>query len=198
MVIVNKNYRFVQIHIPKTGGTSIKSFFPTNDNKFIKLNKHISASDLQNKINWHDFVSFSVVRNPYDRMVSAYKYCIQTNVIAKKISFEQFVNLVCKNKRNIKDVPHICRIPQLCYLTNNNKPIGQIIVNHILRFENLQQDRLNLCTILKLEEKFHKLPHLLKTNHKHYSTYYNNQIRQIVKDYFNTDIVYFNYKFEKE
>ena len=82
---MNKNILF--IHIPKTGGTSIKNLI--NDNvpkKFPFGHDPLSSFEIK-EIN--DRFKFAVVRNPYTRTYSYYHhFCKQNNL---KITFEDFL-----------------------------------------------------------------------------------------------------------
>ena len=70
---------FIFVHINKTGGTSIKSAFKIQPyDKFLKLNTvHKCASEYIKTLGrpkWDGLFSFTVVRNPWDRFVSGWKY----------------------------------------------------------------------------------------------------------------------------
>jgi hypothetical protein len=63
-----KKYGF--IHIPKTGGSSIKKIIEMSDKSDIIYLGHNRIIDIQNT----DLNYVTLVRNPYDRLVSAYFY----------------------------------------------------------------------------------------------------------------------------
>ena len=64
-VFLIKNPQAVFIHIPKTGGTSIRrGFFESN----VEGPTHGSITP-----EWEELFKFAFVRNPYDRIVSAWK-----------------------------------------------------------------------------------------------------------------------------
>ena len=72
-----KKTNFVFIHINKTAGTSI------NDNIKMYAKPHYTVKEVQEKIgpDWFHAFTFTVVRNPYDRVVSQYVY--RKNIISK-------------------------------------------------------------------------------------------------------------------
>ena len=74
--MVNHKHKFVFIHIPKTGGTSIESIFIDNANIKDVNGKHDMVSDI-GSVFLKKYFTFTFVRNPWDRMVSYYKFRIK-------------------------------------------------------------------------------------------------------------------------
>jgi hypothetical protein len=81
---INDRYAFV--HIPKTGGSSVAVLMGCNTCEYrpheltgsgngIELT-HLTASEMQERIGWDSRLWFAVLRNPWDRMVSEYAYCV--------------------------------------------------------------------------------------------------------------------------
>ena len=79
---------------------------------------------------------------------------------------------------------------QIKWISNEK---GKVLTDFIGRFENLQEDFNTVCD--KIEIPQHQLPHCNKTNHKHYTEYYDAELREIIANRFREDIEYFGYKF---
>ena len=206
--MISDKYKFIYIHIPKTAGESIEevlsnefedSRIVSNDPDWDILIKHdtLIEHDYSMKSPLSDFFTFSFVRNPWDRMVSHWKYFIQTER-SPPMPFEDFVfnfHKVLKEAINghwwNPYRKYIFTAPQLDFLTDEN---GEVQVNYIGRFEELQKDFDHVCKQLNI--KAIKLPHKNKTSRKPHQEYYKTQgcIDEVARRY-KKDIEYFKYNF---
>jgi len=122
-----------------------------------------------------------MIRNPYDRILSLWKWETRTKT--------EFKNTTFKNWLSIN--PAIWwKQPQLSFLYSEIKDISKI---NLIRFENLQSDFDSACEKIGIPRQ--QLPHKNKTNHKHYTEYYDDETRQIIVEIYGRDIKYLGYKF---
>ena len=139
------NHKAIFFHIAKTAGTSIERTldYKSRDAKHFDKNvvfgllkgiymQHAVPSVIKrycsDKI-WHSYYKFSIVRNPYYRLLSVYFY----GKTDKYKTFDNFVsNLpnILKNRRFDKG-NHLTR--QIDHITID----GKIVCNYIGKFENL-------------------------------------------------------------
>lgn len=185
-------YKCIFIHVPKTAGTSIIKAFNLNwdhpDSKFLITGNHSQNEEWKEyEQKYKDYFVFSIVRNPWERFVSGWKYCETT----KHKNIEDVLNNLPKATDHVHDYDHITK-KQCDILYRNNI----LIPNLLLRFENLQSDFDKLCDILKKPKT--KLPHLNKTSHDHYSCYFTPKIsKQLFEPKFHDDIHKLNYNHKK-
>ncbi|HDX3452592.1 TPA: sulfotransferase family 2 domain-containing protein, partial [Campylobacter coli] len=193
-------YKCIFIHVSKVAGSSIERVIYQTDKWIVG---HVKASDYIkfDKDKFESYFSFGFVRNPYDRIISAYHYLKNgggtlgdekwaKENIYKYSSFEEFVldlqNIKIQNK--ILNWMHFT--PQYKYLCNNEK---NILVNFIGKFENLEEDFQKILKILKRKDK---LIHINKSNHTDYKNYYNNAMYKIVREIYRDDFEIFDYDLE--
>ena len=69
-------------------------------------------------------------------------------------------------------------------------------LDYFIRFENLNDDFKFVCEKIGIPKE--ELPHYNKSEHEHYSTYYDEELINLVKNHFNIEIKYFGYKFAKD
>ena len=206
--MINHKYKFCFIHIPKTGGTSIETIFDLEAPNRDVRHKHWSFSNYIGEKDYNsEYFSFSFVRNPWDLTVSMYNYLWHSNYDFPKdcrsnpkyksifdLSFRDFI--LHKNFQSATLKSHDCFSArknskyklQLDFVSHENK-----FVDFIGKFENLQQDFNSVCKILGIPEQTLSCEN--KTNHKHYTEYYDDETREIVAKKYARDIEYFGYKF---
>lgn len=181
---------FVFIHIPKTGGTSIVSIF---GEAFQKHNTAREVIDIIGRKRWDEVYKFSVVRNPWEKVHSWYKFRVKLNqskMSARPISFKDWVACTYGEP---KDPYYYYRpkpfMPQVDWLKDDQ---GVIDMDRIVRFENLQEGFTEVARELGIPSE---LPHINKTKKTNYRDFYDDETRRIVGEWHAEDIEYFGYKF---
>ena len=193
--MISHTHKFIFIHIPKTGGTSIEkvlSRYQTNNESRV----HIPLGYYDNSL-YRDYYKFVFVRNPWEKLVSQYFF---TQKLKEKRglppynkSFKEFILEITGwskefvNLKNYKPWKSPWQLPWI-YDNSNN-----VAIDFIGRFENLQQDFDHITSELNIPKK--KLPRKNKSKHKHYTEYYDDETRQIVAEKYAKDIEYFGYEF---
>ena len=90
------------------------------------------------------------------------------------------------------DVIHFKSCVDGVMCATNNK-ISYKDIDLWIRTEHLQEDFNIVCDKIGIPRQ--QLPHKNTTKHKHYTEYYNDEIREIVEELYAKDIEYFGYKF---
>ena len=183
-VLVSEELKLIFLHIPKTGGKSVVATLrgmTQNIRRFNAIdNWHIQASRVKDlmKDDWDHYRSFAVVRNPWDRMVSAYAY--STN---HRVSFDAFVSGDLDFMRNPR---WVLTKPQIHWTHDDN---GNCLIKAICRYENLQDDFAKVCPTAP------PILHLNTSEHRPYQDYYTTGLRDCVGELFAADIAAFGYEF---
>ena len=144
----------------------------------------------------HRIVFFTFVRNPWDRLVSAYHYLVQgSRAFAWETwPFERFVKEWLGTRPfSAKGIGltlyrHIAPQHRTCYF--NDHRIDEVFIG---RFETIQHDWEQLLSLGVNGDKV--LPQLRPSEHKPYQGYYNDKTRRIVRRLYRQDIERFGYKF---
>jgi hypothetical protein len=196
--------RFLFVHIPKTAGNSIQSVLRDYSedelvalrseqdgierfglrNPNYKIKKHSTLAEylvVLGETQFGNLYRFTCVRNPWDRMVSYYFTPTQNTVPWDP---KKFRNVIVKT------------LPVADYLRLNerdNDPFEN--VNYIMRFENLVNDFRTVCRALGISPT--TLPQYNRSNREHYSRYYSDELRELVRARFAAEIERFGYTFER-
>jgi len=202
--------RFLFIHVPKTGGNSVQSILiDYSEDKIIaeanhqdgiemfnirndtyNINKHSTLSDYKKEIEpeiFEKLYKFCTIRNPWDMMISFYFSPNRGVKEWDRESFKHLITRVATLRHYIITPPSISKINDLLGidLVPNFKAIDNDI-DFIMRFEFLYADFKHVCENLNIP--FSYLPHRNKSNRKHYSKYYDEELIKLVKDKFKEEI----------
>lgn len=206
LVPVFNKHKVVFLHIGKTGGFSVEKALglPSGDYRVFNseyvtgLNKGVMTQHARlDYINQHltqeqrNYRVFTVVRNPWYRMVSAFYYLYHAHV-KKFETFDKWLvhkhDMVVNNK--YREGSHY--IPQIEYTHRD----GELIVDYILRTEHLQRDYEHLCFQLNIDSGELPRTNISKLREKPYLEHYNNTTKDMVHEMYAKDVEQYNYKYE--
>lgn len=214
------------IHIPKTGGMSV-----LNSMSCFELIYHKNIAEeikkiKDNKKNPDNYFSFSIIRNPWDRMVSNFFFhkqrkhndpTLHTNLFKKnekeklkewiekheaedkfweKYDFKDWLKFFDENE-NLKSESLYHNTIKTTYM-DLIAINGKISVDYIINLYNIKKE-INVIKTLS-GKNFTNPKHVWKnrSEHKDYREYYDSKSIEIVEKIFKLDIQMFNFKFENK
>ncbi len=215
-LMVLDDLKLIYFPIPKVAASSFKYVFATylNYDQSVDIRDHNKLHKLifpsVNRIeiqagDYDDYLKFTCVRNPWDRLVSCYKSKIKSNKRYTDIHFKNGVDRrflyykVFKAGMSFKTFVHeVCNIPdiesdfhfrsQYDFVYYNH----QILVNHLMKYESLKQDYSEFNS--KLGNKLSELPKMNSTQRKKpTSAFFDHELISLVSKRYDRDFQYFNY-----
>jgi Sulfotransferase family len=196
--------RFLFVHIPKTAGNSIQTilrhysedeivalradqdgierFGLRNPNYNIK--KHSTLAQYRaalGEARFRDLYKFTCVRNPWDRMVS---YYFGTAQLVETWDRKEFRKLILR-ALSVRDYLQL----------DQGEPDPFDNMDYIMRFENLADDFRAVSARLGIPAA--PLPQYNRSNREHYSKYYDEELRELIRKRFTPEIERFGYAFEE-
>lgn len=202
---ISHKYKAIFVHIPKTAGTSIEHSLEIIINSKKLINKpalrshetfnienikyapqHFTSKILreheQVKEHWNSYFKFSIIRHPYDRVLSEFFWLNKGMKTFDPVKFNKFLN----NYYEKIDTDH--KLSQYDYLVED----GNVLVDYVGRFEKLGEafkflkKKLNLQTSLPKIQRSHNKPD------------YVNSLSQVQKikiyNIYKNDFEFFGYK----
>lgn len=210
-MIISEQYKFIFVHIPKTAGLSVTDAFgkygrprgrtiwrsisrrlPFKENPSgAHFRVHEPAWKMIAKLSrpvFDEFLSFSVIRNPFDHAVSHYEYMKQFRI---KSTAEKVGQLTFKEYLEYRMRPPFwndtifARMPdQSYYLTDAD---GRLAVKRLVRFENLGADLEQLSEELKLPDFSLRHVNKTKADRKPMENYYSDATVDMVRQIYDRD-----------
>jgi hypothetical protein len=182
---------FIFVHINKTAGTSVGNAIG------LPVKDHLTAMEIierVGKVAWDNAFKFSLVRNPWDRVVSLYEYRRKKNktqIATRGITFSDWVELVfgdnpdpfyCNNPKSFQ--------PQVEWLKDDEEKFS---IDFVGKFETIAQDFEYIRNEIGIDAV---LPHLNASDRGGYQAYYNQYTRDVVAHRFGEDNEMFGYRFQ--
>jgi len=221
--MISKTDKFIFIHNFKTGGTSIEKklghfnnlkrdvqdhrtireierltdrtwhlrlfLYSMKKGKFKSFGRHLKAAGFPEltKAEFNSFYKFSFVRNSWARMYSWY-----ANIMKDELHRQQYgiTSDSFTYKEFLKEKIDHCTFSQLYFLQNKR---GDVPMDFIGRFENLQEDFDKVCEQLKIEDS--TLPKLLVRKYGHYTDNYDNETKDLIYKFYKEEIDYFGFEY---
>lgn len=204
-------WSLIFIRIPKNASTSMYSHLG-DFNLIHKHEKIFHDSLFRNKIyrSWfstshakpdeifkvfgrmvRDYMSFAIVRNPFDRAVSMFQHAKENNLSdlygeSSDASFEDFCEIMSESREN--NIKNFIGIHQQVEWLN-----GAFQPNFILRFENLKNDFKEMLDACEIKHITADIPHENSSKRSDYKDYYNSNTKKIIEKIFEKDIDTFKY-----
>ena len=142
---------------------------------------------------YNEYLKFTVVRNPWQRMLSQYK---KTESKKNGISFKDWViNSFVKKSGNMNERFYK---PCMWWISDN----GNNEMDYIIRYENLDEDFSKLLSKIGIDDiKLNKVKMLPgwsdvdDIDSQNYRDYYSDETKKIIEENFKSDIEEFGYEF---
>jgi len=216
MISIQKKFLF--IHVPKTGGNSIQNIlrdysedeivvlskhqdgierFEVRNSKF-NITKHSTLSHYKSVLDSNTFCSlykFATIRNPWDMMIS---YYFSPHRRVSDWNRNDFITLVSR----VPTLRHyVCEksvlekmFAKFAIKTDiGRRKVGQDI-DFLIRFERLSEDFKIVCEKLGIPSS--PLPKRNSSTRSHYSKYYDEELKEIVRKKFREEIEIGKYTFK--
>jgi len=218
-MLLSIRYKFLFVHIAKTGGTSVRAALqplrwrdPWYYAQFVcsrlshasghrigsKFPRHariIAAQEMLPEEFFGELFKFAIVRNPWDLQVSSYHHIRRErpHLIAHLDNFDQFIRWKLDPERPFQYHVDTSIQSQLDYLVDLQ---DKLLVDFVGRYESLHDDFAHICNVLGLKKL--QLPHKreARDRNKDYRSYYSDELAELVQDFFARDISVLGYRFE--
>jgi len=201
--VISHKHKFIYIAVPKVATRSILDILirepPVNLDATLTEKK--IARIIGENPELHKYTLFTVVRNPWSRVVSSYRDKIErldalTNArivsrfpgLRQGMPFDEYVHWLCGPSGRDEWADRHWLSQHVFLLDENNK----MLPVEVLKFESLQVDFNRLMEGIGLPSLV--LPHRLKTgSSESWKSYYDSNLYDLVAERYSTDISLFGY-----
>jgi hypothetical protein len=215
-IIITLNYKCASSNIIRWFVSNMKDYKHENTTLSNIINKKYVFSD--GKIgNYKGYYKILIVRNPFNRLVSAFldkgfynfgpliRLCEKYKLTIGDLTFRKFINIL--SKENIKDMNSHWRP-----LSSDNNPLKydkvikmEFIGNHMNVFaKRFQYTEFPVKTKIskKISKNLYDVPIkdlklLIPSIHRNYKNYFDKQIIENVEKIFKGDLLMFNYSYKR-
>jgi hypothetical protein len=220
-VVISHRFRFLYVHIAKTGGTSVRAALrrlQLRDPMYVlqaicsrldhlsghriaaKLPRHskvIAAMEMLPHDYFESLFKFAFVRNPWDLQVSSYHHLKRERpqLLLGHDSFEEFLRWKLNPERPWQYHIDTSITLQTDYLVDLH---GNKVVDFVGHYESLHEDWATICKRLNVAAP--ELPHKRQATDRtrDFRSYYNDQTAELVAKFFARDIDMLGYRFDAD
>lgn len=215
MALVSHKHKWIFFHLYKCGGNSLRVVLKENfDGCEEMYGVHCLPKDLKvhfdkniGKGAWESYYKFSIVRNPFDLLVSHLFYCkrAQTHgwhdIIIKEKMDSDFMNGFTKlyfktlEEHKIPENRPVGSnkvVTLLQYLTDEK---GKILVDFVGKLEQINECQKTIFAKLNLPPQAIPRINISGNRERNYRQYYNDTSQKLVEKHFEKDLKHFNYEF---
>ncbi|MEA5510386.1 sulfotransferase family 2 domain-containing protein [Crocosphaera sp. UHCC 0190] len=213
--------QFLFIHVPKTGGNSLQNilshysedkivihgkhqdgierFEVRNDN--YEVTKHSTLKHYQEILEadiYQKLFKFATIRNPYDQMISWY---FSPHRGVNEWVRQDFIYLI----EEVPTLREYIGLPTTSFLKKMTTKFGLSLklkppkldrnIDFLIRFEHLNEDFKKVCGMIDIP--YEPLPIRNKSQRKHYSAYFDEEIKERVYLKFREEIKFGGYEFDE-
>jgi hypothetical protein len=198
---VSHQYRCIFIHVPKAAGTSIKQALDLPGGGHWTWYYYATYHPEL----WREYTSFAVVRNPWDRAVSAYRHAKMKHshwhneklglhpdyeLLLDK-SFEECLDILLRERERLQHASWAAQATQVAAPKSQG---GAVMVDRLLRHETIDHDFRELCGELGAGP-FALLTINRSKRSRDYREYYNERTRKVIEQVYAADLETFGYSF---
>lgn len=218
-MLLSPRYRFLYVHIAKTGGTSVRAalqrvrwrdpwywlMVPCHrlshlaghrlGTKFPRHAKAVAAQEMLPREFYDSLFKFTFVRNPWDLQVSSFHHIRRErpHYLGGHADFGAFLRWKLDPSRPYQFHLDTSIERQSDYVIDLH---GNLIVDFVGRYESLQADFAEACRRIGI--RCPELPHRRQATDrdKDYRSYYTDDTADLVAAHFAADIERFGYRFD--
>jgi hypothetical protein len=203
-IIKEKDINVLFIHIPKNAGTWVRKTIPGSNGG----HDHLSLFEIRK--HYPELVeqcmTFAIVRNPWERVVSMYNFHFNTNKmdikgwgvyglnILKKHNvetFDEFVRLLFEHRDNIRGLGEIVWEKQMYFITDEK---NEVIVDKIIHIENIHNEMKALIKENGIKKNLYSKK-INVSQSEPYQSYYTPETKHLVELTYAEDIAFTGYCF---
>jgi hypothetical protein len=205
--MISLEYNFLFVHVTKCAGHSIQQVLlpyalaEINRESFAdwrvisgtpgypRLGKHSTLRDYQRYLEPELFAGmfkFGVVRNPWERLISFHFSPHWGPVEWNRDEFKYRIN-------RVDDGAHHRKFGEMWFGIEGGASSPFDNVDYIMRFERLNEEFRIVCERIGIP--YSPLPTYNKSKHAHYSTYYDEELVELVRAQFSDVVERFGYRF---
>jgi hypothetical protein len=199
-MVICHNKKCIYIHIPKCAGTSVEQFLREHGKNGLQYHgvregrsmHHFTAFDLkrENPHIFNIYYKFSIVRNPYDRLLSEYYWTPIRGVGYKsgqtKADFITYVSKVVNQRLFYDNIFNDHFIPQYLFIYNNKN----LMIDQLFKYEDLNWTVEYLKKKLEINIDF---PYLNKSKNSFIKSEWTDRQKERIYKIYQNDFILFNY-----